>query len=340
MRERASGGGMPHDRPDGARSLSFSAFDTDLYVDVYPSQRFPVEAADEALAACRRRCAYFERAFSRTRPDSDVSRAHAASPKPVAVRPETAELVEAALGFCERSGGAYDVTMGTVTSLWDFHTGCVPSRVRVAEALAHVGWRGVSVDRAASTIALADKDSVLDLGGIAKGYVADDLARMLDAAGCERFAANLGGNVLVRGGSPAGDGRPWRIGVPDPRDPARTAATVELLDGSVVTSGAYERRFARGGTVYHHILDPGTGFPVRGDVASATVVSDRSVDGDACATAAFVLGVERGLAFVEGVAGAEALLIDEAGRLHATSGLARGSRAALHSHGVCFSRVE
>lgn len=315
----------PYELRPGVRSISFTAFDTNVYLDVWQegSGARPVLAErdlDAALLACRDRCAQFERTLSRMRDDSDISRAAARAPEPVEVSRETAELVRLALGYCERSGGLFDVTMGTVTRLWDFRERRVPSRAAVADALAHVGWRSVEVNAEARTLALRDPYAVLDLGGIAKGYIADALACLLEGAGVRRFVLNLGGNVLVRGGLP--DGLPHEVGIADPYGGAAPVAAVDLDTGSVVTSGAYERRFAQGGKVHHHILDPRTGFPAVTDAASATIVSARSIDGDAYATTAFILGVHEGLAFIEGLEGVEAVMIDELGRLRATSGLA------------------
>lgn len=343
----------------GGRMLRFEAFDTEVALHVYPGDERPDDACpvdeanavplgaraacdsrqlDEALLACAERCAYFERHLSRTRPDSDIARAHAAAPRPVAVQPETAELVHVAAGYCARSGGRFDVTMGGVTGLWDFKRRRVPSRLELARACAHVGMDRVHVDgwpapaAAHPTLAIDDPDCVLDLGGIAKGYIADDLARLCRRHGVSRFALNLGGNVLVGGGKPktgacatglpAGAPAPWRIGIVDPHDPRRTCAVVELVDGTVVTSGLHERRFTRGGRIYHHILDPRDGMPVRTDAVSVSIVAARSLDGDGYSTAAFMMGAAGALAFVESLPGVEAVVVDAAGEVRWTSGLA------------------
>lgn len=378
-----------HEGDGGARTLTFPAFNTDIHLHAYASDgqdaADPAVRArlDAALAACRGRCWHFERLFSRTRPDSDIARAHAASPGPVPVAPETAELVELALGYCARSEGFLDITMGTVTSLWDFHRGVVPSRLALSRALAHVGYGKVRVTRsdaragatahgagvaegggacassgcwaegkeraasgpdgsaagnAACALAIDDPATILDLGGVAKGYIADDLAALLEAAGVQRFALNLGGNVLVRGGRPRGvdggaivpEGLPWRIGIADPFDSSRTCAVVELADGSVATSGARERRFSRGGTTYHHILSPVDGMPAKTDVASASIVAARSMDCDGYSTTVFMMGAEHGLAFAEEIAGVDAVVVTEAGEVRWTSGL--DGRLALSSH--------
>lgn len=341
---------MSHQKPrpsapaacsDGGRELAFAAFDTEVRLRVYPAPAHPgadvsPAALDAALAACQARCAYFEGILSRTRPDSDIARAHRAAPHPVPVAPETAEAVRLALGYCERSRGLFDITMGTVTSLWDFHAGRVPTALALSRALSHVDYRLIEVSPpgSAPTLAIRDPETILDLGGVAKGYIADDLAALLERAGVGRFALNLGGNVMLRGGRPSraddtgAAPLPWRTGIADPFDTARFCAVVDVVDGSVVTSGARERSFIKGGRVYHHILDPASGMPAQSDVASATVVADRSLDCDGYSTTLFMLGAQEAVAFAEGICGIEALIVDDRGRLSWTSGLAGRVRAA------------
>lgn len=332
------GAEMSRQAADGARLMELFVFNTDVLLYAYAGDgedaRDPGVAArlDEALAAARDRCWYFEYAFSRTRTDSDITRAHAAAPAPVEVCPETAELVELALGYCRQSQGRFDITMGSVTSLWDFHNHVVPAQLAVARALEHVGYERIRVDRAGNvpTLAISDPATILDLGGVAKGYIADDLGRLLRAHGVERFVLNLGGNVLVSGGRPANDaarprvaaGSPWRIGIVNPRDVAHHRAVVQLAEGSVVTSGIHERRFAQGGVWYHHILDPATGMPAKTDVVSATIIAARSMDCDGWSTTAFMLGAERAIDVIEQLEGIEAVLIDERDEVWWTSGIA------------------
>lgn len=334
---------LPERALDGSRLISFFIFNTDVHLHAYADASEDAadprvrERLDAALLACRDRCRFFERAFSRTRSDSDIARAHAAAPDPVPVAAETAELVRLALGYCERSRGLFDITMGTLTRLWDFHAGTVPSRLALSRALPHVGYGCIRLGEGAGpegsavpTLAIADPETVLDLGGVAKGYVADDLARILRGSGVGRFAINLGGNVLVAGGRPADPasrppvraGAPWRVGIVNPRDPAHSRAVVDIADGSVVTSGIHERRFTRGGRSYWHILDPRTGMPAESDVASATIVAPRSMDCDGYSTTAFMLGSAAAIDFIEGLPGVEAVIITDADEVLWTSGIA------------------
>ena len=328
----------------GARMAELFVFNTDVRLFAYPAEGASTadpavrEVLDAALEAACARCLFFEHTLSRTRSDSDISRAHAASPAPVPVAPETAELTRLALAYGARSEGLFDITMGTVTSLWNFHTGEVPSHLALARALAHVGAEErIEVGEAPAedgsvtlTLAITDPETILDRGGSAKGYIADDLARLLRAHGVERFVLNLGGNVLVAGGRPGNAdarpprtaGEPWRIGIVNPFDPAHHRALVSVRDGSVVTSGLFERSFTRGGITYHHILDPQTGMPARSDVASATIVAERSIDCDGWSTTALMMGAARARAFIEDLPGVEAVIIDDADRVTWTSGIA------------------
>lgn len=343
----------PYAGEDGSRVISYFIFNTEVHLHAYAgdpanpagaagarcpdahagtSAVLPANSrADEALLACRDRCRLFERLFSRLREDSDIARAHAQAPRPVAVAPETASLVRAALDYCTRSRGNFDITMGTVTRLWDFHRGVVPSKLDIARALPHVGVSHIHVggSEGAPTLAIDDCATVLDLGGVAKGYIADDLAHVLGVHGIERFVINLGGNVLVRGGRPEDSasrppvhaGSPWKVGIVNPRDPGHYRAILDIANGSVVTSGLHERRFCKGGRTYHHILSPVDGMPARTDVASATIVAPQSIDCDGYSTTTLMLGMHEGLSFVEGLPGIEAVLIGEDDEVRWTSGL-------------------
>lgn len=331
-------GAQPEAGADGSRVISLFIFNTDVHLHAYAADGEDaadpqvVACLDEALCACRDRCLFFERTLSRTREDSDIARAHAAAPEPVPVARETAELVRLAQGYCARSRGRFDITMGTLTSLWDFHAGVVPSRLALARALPHVDARVVEAvegEDGTATLAIRDPQTILDLGGVAKGYIADDLGRLLQERGVERFALNLGGNVLVRGGRPADPehghlraGAPWRVGIVNPRDPGHSRAIVQVADGSVVTSGLHERRFTRGGVTYHHILDPQTGMPAVTDAVSATIVAPRSIDCDGYSTTVLMLGAAEGIAFAEELPGVEAVVIDTDDQVSWTSGIA------------------
>lgn len=306
---------------DGSHTLMLPVYNTQVSVKAYPgSQGLSGEQLDEALVALREAAIRFELTLSRTRPASEVSRLNDAGGAWVELSPDTLDLVDKSRAYCEASGGIFDVTMGSVTPLWNFHTGVVPEPAALAEALKHVDWHMIEVDRAAGRARLADPKARIDLGGIAKGFIADALAQVLRDHGCDCAFVNLGGNVLTVGSRP--DGTPWRIGVRDPKDPATLRAVVPVVGKSVVTSGLYERNFEKDGVFYHHILSPKDGMPVKTDVGGSTIVSDLSLDGDGYSTTLFALGVEGALAFVESRPGLEAIIIDDHDEVHVTSGLA------------------
>ena len=294
---------------DEPLSTTFFAFDTVITLTAYCTQ--------EALDAAVDRCGYFESIFSRTIETSDIGRINAAQGASVQVAPETADIVAKALAYCEESGGLFDITIGAVSSLWDFKEGVVPDSDELAEAVKHVDYRCVQVE--GDTITLADPDAKLDLGGIAKGYIADDLCELFAQMGCESGLVNLGGNVKTIGRKP--DGRPWRVGIQDPNDVQGTVIAAVSSEGtSVVTSGLYERQFELDGQRYWHILDPSTGYPVQTDLVSASIMSDASIDGDGYTKPLFMMGCDEALAWINAHDGLEGLLVDMDGTIMQSDG--------------------
>lgn len=279
---------------DGSAVRSrFIAFNTFADIALYA----PPDSAQEALDRLRADCCAYERLFSRTLPDSDIGRLNAAAGEAVAIDPRTAEVLLAAKRYCEASEGTFDVTVGPLVALWDFKEGIVADPTALKEATEHVGWRMLDVwaQCGGSWFArLSDPKAAVDLGGIAKGWIADSLGKRAAACGACGGVVNLGGNVVVFGSKP--DGSPWRVGIRDPRPAAPASAPlplVELAEGSVVTSGVYERAFERDGKRYHHVLDPRTGMPIDTPWASVSVVARRSIDAEGFSTTLLALGLER-----------------------------------------------
>ena len=264
---------------------------------VSPTREDVPPQVSTAFHELRAMCERYENLFSRTIPTSDVSRINSAQGEAVAVATETAQLVARALAYCEKSGGVFDVTAGCLTRLWDFHRGIVPEKQTLQQAVQHVDWRTVSVFQENDTwyVQLSDPDAALDVGGIAKGWIADELGKYLQHEGFENFLINLGGNVLARGHN--AQGKPWTIGITNPFPDQSENVVVQCTGESVVTSGTYERCFQKNGVLMHHILDPRTGLPVVTDTVGATIVCEKSIDAEGFSTTALALGVENGLAF-------------------------------------------
>ncbi len=273
---------------------------------------------DDALALCNR----YEYLFSRFRPESQLYHINHAQGDSCEVDVELALLIETALMYCHESQGLFDITMGSVSALWDFKRGVVADADAVADALQYVDYQTVSV--CGTKVALRNPKASLDVGGIAKGYIADAVLRLLKERGVDHAVVNLGGNVAVMGGKP--DGSLWRIGIRKPQSSHTMPvmeyfATVSLSSGSVVTSGVYERAFTCDNVLYHHILDPRTGFPAQTDLLSATVLSQNSIDGDGYTTALIIMGTDRALAFACEHPDLEAILVTCEGDVLATPGV-------------------
>lgn len=276
-------------------------------------------ATEAMMDALEERCDYFESIFSRTIESSDIGRINAAGGRPVEVAAETADIISKALGYCAESGGRFDITIGAVSELWDFKKGVVPSPSLIEEAVKHVDYRLVALDGAKVT--LADAKAKLDLGGIAKGYIADDLCKMMTRSGVTSGFVNLGGNVKTVGCRP--DGTAWRVGIQDPNsEDGKVIAAVYSEGTSAVTSGLYERAFEANGTRYWHILDPKTGCPVKTDLVSATIFSQASLDGDGYTKPLFMRGAADALSWLEEKDGIEGFLVDADGVITQTSGCA------------------
>lgn len=262
----------------------------------------------------------YEALLSRTREGSDIWNINHSMGRTVEVAPETADLLEKALCYSELSSGAFDLTIAPVVDLWNFADNkdqIIPAEESIQSALSHVNYQNVMVD--GCFVTMKDPESAIDLGAIAKGYIADQLCSFLIKKGITSALINLGGNNLALGTKPGS--QPWKIGIKKPFGGESDLAAILSVDGqSVVTSGIYERYFEKDGKIYHHLLDTSTGYPVDNQLQSVTILSDSSADGDALSTVCFTLGLEKGIELIESIPDTEALFISDDGVLHRTSG--------------------
>ena len=268
----------------------------------------------DALGECGR----YEKLLSRTIEGSDVWRINHAGGQPVQVSGDTLQILRTARQVSELSGGAFDVSIAPVSTLWDFTSGAnlVPDAAVIEEAATRVDYTKIAIDGDAVTL---PEGMMIDLGGIAKGYIADAVKAYLEDRGVRSAILSFGGNVVAIGLKP--DGKAWKVGIQDIDGKTGEYMLVSRNEGgSTVTSGIYERGFDVDGTWYHHILDPKTGWPVQNELASVTIFSESSMWGDALATAAFALGAEGGAALIEGLDGIEAVFIARDRTVSFTSG--------------------
>ncbi|WP_232050946.1 FAD:protein FMN transferase [Arabiibacter massiliensis] len=286
-------------------------------------------AADEALAACVARVEELDALLAPAGGESELARLNAAGGAPQNVGDDVRALVETALAAARETDGAFDPTVYPLTDAWGFTDGehRTPSPDEIAALLPRVGYGAAAVDDAAGTVALSG-GAQIDVGGVAKGFAADELRAILAERGASSALLDLGGNVTALGAK--GDGSPWRVGVADPAAPDQLAGAIELAAGATVsTSGPYQRFFTDDeGVVRHHLIDPATGYPADSDLASASVIGPDGARCDALSTALFVMGLDDALAFWRacdaqgGDAAFEAVLIGKDGSVHVTAGLA------------------
>ena len=285
-------------------------FDTVVSLSLWGA---PEGLMDEIWAACAR----YEQLLSKTIDASDVSRINNAMGQTVTVDPETWEILRRAKEISAQTGGEFSITIAPVTALWSF-TDTVTNMVPTDEA--RLKMLPLVDDQ---KIALGENNTVtlpagmeIDLGGIAKGYIADKVADIIREKAYAGIVS-LGGNVYTVGKKP--DGSAFSVGIKDPHNPAASKAIIYTGDGTVVTSGTYERGFSFGGVRYHHILDPKTGWPSQSDLVSATFVMDSSMTADALATACIVIGSEKSLALAKELQ-LDAMFIDTDGQAFFTEG--------------------
>lgn len=246
--------------------------------------------------------------------------------QPVKVSPEIYQLVKKAKEYSVESEGAFNLVIGGITQLWriGFDDARKPSQAEIDQALKTLNYNKVQLDDTNQTVYLEEKGMIIDLGAIAKGYIADEVGIVLREEGVTSGIIDLGGNVLVIGHSNRGADQPWKIGIQDPNDARGSViGSIEEMDKSVVTSGIYERYLELDGEKYHHIFDTKTGYPVDNDVASVSIITDHSIDGDALTTLVFAKGIEAGLKFVEEKTpkGTDAIFISHEGKVYVTSGI-------------------
>lgn len=314
-------------------SISSIKLNTAVQITIYDSQ--DKSLLDDCLALCDR----YELIFSRTNENSELYKLNhrkdtsdkdpnadgQTTPYPVSGTADTwhisedlASLLSQGLSITRESDGAFDIAIAPLTSLWDFtaEDPKVPDDAAIQKALPLCSSDGVTID--GQDITLPSDDIQFDVGAIAKGYIADRMKDLLVKKGVKSAIINLGGNVLCIGSKP--DGTPFKVGIQKPfADRNETEAVMDITGKSVVSSGIYERCFKQNGKLYHHILNPKTGYPYDNSLISVTIISDQSVDGDALSTTCFALGLEDGLKFAE-KKGVHAVFITEDYELHYTDG--------------------
>lgn len=243
--------------------------------------------------------------------------------EPVKVSDDTIEVVKEGLYYSDLSHGKFDITIGPLVKLWnipDRPTDDIPTQDEIDAVLPLTNYKDVVVDENSKTVFLTRPGMMLDLGGIAKGYTADVISKMLTNEGVESAIIDLGGNIFAHGEKVSDDA--WKIGIQNPFSTrGEIVGAISTKNKSIVTSGVYERYIEVNGVKYHHILNPETGYPYENNIAGITIISDKSTTGDALSTSVFALGVDEGIKFVEGLDGVDAIFVTKDNGIYLTSGI-------------------
>lgn len=275
-------------------------------------------AAREAMAAVIDEMHRIDRAMSPYKEDSELSRINREAARgPVRISPEMAAIIARAIEFSKLSDGAFDITFSSVGYLYDYRRHIHPTDAQIAQALPGIDYRHLQLDTAGNTLKFARAGVRIDLGGIAKGWAVDRSIEILKKRGIRNALVTAGGDTRVLGDR---RGRPWNVGIRDPRQRDKLVAVLPLSDTAFSTSGDYERFFIEDGVRYHHIINPKTGKSATG-VRSVTVIAPDATTTEGLTKSVFVKGPQDGLRLIESLKNAEAIVIDADGRLHATSGL-------------------
>lgn len=289
--------------------------------------------AEALIQDCFEKCRDYQDIFSRTASTSELFRLNqkqSASPGTpsltVPVSSDLASLLEIGLYYSELSQGAFDITTAPLSDLWDFSAAKpqVPRQEDIQEALASVDYRNLILE--GNSVTFLNPDTQIDLGAIAKGYIADQMASWLRQEGVTSAILDLGGNLYCIGGR--SKNQPFTVGIRDPfSDSGTSILTLSVQNLSVVSSGIYERCFTQDGQFYHHILNPKTGYPYDNGLASVTILSGSSTHGDALSTTCFALGLENGIALLDSLPDTWGIFITTDGEIH----FSEGAKAYLKS---------
>ena len=288
-------------------------FDTPVTISIYDNNND--EILDDAFQLCKK----YERKFSKTLVDSEVSYLNSSKGEKVRVSDELIEILEYSNEFSRLSNGLFDVTIYPLAELWDFkaENPTIPTQENLNSAISKIDYNNIKID---GNFVVLENQAQVDLGGIAKGYIAGEIRNYLLESEVEKAIINIGGNIVTIGSKSKDQG--FQIGIQTPfSEQNQISAAIEITDMSVVTSGTYERSFTIDNKLYHHILDPKTGYPAESDMMSATIISADPFLADALSTTSFLLGIEKAAELIEGIDGVEAVFINSNNEIIVTSGI-------------------
>ncbi len=278
--------------------------------------------ATEAIQTGFDCCREYENLLSKTVEGSDIYKLNHAKGRPVAVSDPTLEVIKQGVRYGDLSEGMFDITIGAVSELWDFTdvNAPVPDQEQIQAAVKTVDYKQIKIQ--GNQVWLENPKAQIDLGGIAKGYIADRMAETMERQGAKRAIINLGGNIVAIGEKE--EGRPWNIGVEKPySDRTAILGSVEISDKAISTSGIYERFIEQDGKLYNHVLNPKTGYSIENSLDSVTILAEkgRSMDCDALGTICLMLGKEKGRRLLESMEGIQGVFVDQDENMETINGM-------------------
>lgn len=241
---------------------------------------------------------------------------------PVKVDEDTFKIVQKGIDYSKLSNGLFDITIGPLVKLWSIGLpeARVPSQEEIENVLGYINYNDIELNENDRSIFLKNPNMIIDLGGIAKGYAADEISEVLTENGVNSAIIDLGGNVYTHGKKITGED--WNVGIQNPLSSrGDVLGTIKVNNKSIVTSGTYERFIEQDGIKYHHILNPKTGYPYENNISGISIISYKSIDGDALSTSVFAMGVEDGLAFIESQSNIEAIFVTTDKNIYLSSGV-------------------
>lgn len=309
------------------RSSSSVELILDTIVDIKVYGHGDQETLDSAVDAAFDKARELNLIFSASDSESELYQVNeTAAHAPVVISHELFTVLETSIDYAQKTQGAFDPTLGKLIELWGIGTDHpqVPPEDAITPLSGRHNYEHIKLDKAKSTVFYETSDFCVDLGAIAKGYIADQLKKLLEEEyHIQSAILNLGGNTITIGSKP--DGSDWNIGIVNPKAPddvEHPAFYIKETGKTFVTSGNYQRYFEdETGKRYHHIFDSNTGYPSETGLDSVTIITDISMNADALSTAVFVMGLEQGMAYVESLENTEAIFIDSSGRAYATPGI-------------------
>ena len=289
-----------------------------FYLDTIITITLYDKNATELINDCFDIAQKYEDLLSRTKEGTDIYRINNSNMQSVQVDPDTTYLIQQGIYYGELSDGAFDISIGRLTSLWDFQNRTtVPSSEEINNCLGF-NYKNIEID--GNNIRLLSDKEMLDMGGIAKGFIADKMKEYLLSQGVNQGIINLGGNIVCLDKKDGKDN--YKIGIQKPFDESgEVICSLNVSNKSIVTSGDYQRYFEENGKIYHHIIDVNTGYPIDNDLDSVTIINNSSIAGDALSTISFIYGLEKGIAFIESIPDTEAIFVTKDGNIHKTSGI-------------------